>query len=99
MFLSAPLVACATPTAYSHQPSLSRAEVARIAEQCASQHQVRRKNYFPMPELNFEYSNDHQWGVYFFRKPERNPNKGFLITVDDRTKRCSFSWFSELPTE
>src|SRR5437764_2528622 len=98
LFLSVLLAACATPTTHRHQPTLSRAEVIRIAEHCASEHHVRRRNYFPKPELNFEYSNDYQWDLYFFCKPERDPNKGFLITVDDRTKRCSFSWLSELPT-
>jgi hypothetical protein len=99
LFLAALLLGCATSTTHRHQPHLTHAEVGAIAKRCASEHHVRWKNYFPKPEIDFETSNDYQWGVYFFRKPDRDPNKGFLVCVDDRTKRCSFYWFSQLPTE
>jgi hypothetical protein len=82
-----------------HQPRLTHAEVLAIAKRCASEHHVHWKNYFPTAETEFEGSNEYEWSVYFFRKPERNPNKGFLVTVDDRTKHCWFYWFSQLPTE
>jgi hypothetical protein len=100
LFLFTLLLGCAATTVHRHQPSLARAEVLRIASRCAADHNVHFRNYFE-PEIDFEgpNMNEYQWGLYFFRKPERNPNKGFLVCVDDRTKRASFYWFSQLPTE
>jgi hypothetical protein len=92
------LLGCATPANTRHHPILSRAEAVQIARRCASRHKVAFRNYFE-PETNFETSNDYEWGVYFFRRPERNPNKGFLVCVDDRTKKTSFYFLSALPTE
>jgi hypothetical protein len=72
----------------------------QIAKRCASKHHVRWSNYFRI-EVDFEGPNlnDYSWGVYFFRKPVRDPNKGFFVRVDDRTREVSSYWFAQLPTE
>jgi hypothetical protein len=92
------LLGCATTASTRHHPTLSRTEAAQIARRCASHHKVALGNYFE-PEITFEYSNANEWGVYFYRKPERNPNKGFLVSIDDQTKESSFHLLSELPDD
>jgi hypothetical protein len=64
--VAAALLGCAIPTAHRHQPVLTRAEIVAIAKRCASKHHVRWQNYFPESEINFEISNDYEWGVTSF---------------------------------